>query len=659
MAAGALLIVAATLVAYGPALEGGFVWDDDDYVADNATLRDVTGLKHIWFELGATPQYYPLVFTSFWLEYQLWELNTFGYHVVNVLLHTVSALLLWRVLSALEVPGAWLAAAMFALHPVHVESVAWITERKNVLSGVFYLGSLIAYLRFELPQGGANLGARENVGSMTRPTSWGWYALALVLFVCALLSKSVTCSLPVVILLVLWWKGGLPPWRRAVSLIPMFAIGVAMGLVTIWMEKHNVGARGPEWDLTLAERFIIAGRAVWFYVAKLAWPAPLIFVYPKWELDAGELLEYVYPLSVAAVLVVLWAARGKIGRGPIVAALFFVGTLLPALGFINTYPMRYYFVADHFQYLASIGPIAVFAAMIGGRRAHRAATSETLARHRGRRECVSRANAGSVGGIALARYTAAGLFVCVLAMLTWAQAKVYGDVETLYRDTLAKNPRAAMAHNNLGLVRANEGRLVEAVRHFREAVRVDPDFFEAQYNLGTRLSMQGKTDEAVFALFEALRISPQNEKVLNNLGNTYLKRGETERAAESYRALLRVNPNHADGRANLGVALVRMGRFEEALGEYRAAIVADVNHIGAHHNLALALAGLGMHDEAIAEFREALKLNSELGDVFFGLGRSLAAVGRPGEAAGAYREALRLNPRDSEARRALEDLRRD
>ncbi|MBU0640698.1 MAG: hypothetical protein KKB50_17685 [Planctomycetes bacterium] len=254
-----VVLVAATLAAYVPAMRGGFIWDDDYYVSDNQTLRTTDGLRRIWLEPGAVPQYYPLVHTTYWVEYRLWQDWAPGYHAVNVVLHALSALLVATALRRLQVPGAWFAALLFALHPVHVESVAWITERKNVLSGLFYLLAVLAYCRF------ANLDSNP-----ARPgRCWGCYTLALALFLCALLSKTVTASLPAALLLLIWWKRGRIGGRDIAPLVPFFALGIALGLVTVWMEKHHVGAQGELWHLALAERLLVAGRAAWFYAGKL------------------------------------------------------------------------------------------------------------------------------------------------------------------------------------------------------------------------------------------------------------------------------------------------------------------------------------------------------------------------------------------------------
>jgi hypothetical protein len=271
------LLLLIILAAYQQVWHAGYIWDDDSYVTKNATLRDLHGLWRIWFEVAATPQYYPLVHTSFWIEHHLWGLNPLGYHLVNLVLHALGAILLWRGLLRLGIPGAWLAAAIFAVHPVEVESVAWITERKNVLSAVFYFAAALTYLRFETARD-----EKDQAGQR-----WYLYFASLFLFVLALLSKTVACSLPAALLLVRWWKSGRIKWRDILALLPFFAFGLGLGLLTAWLEKHHVRAEGEEWALTFGQRFLIAGRALWFYASKLLWPANLIFIYPRWDVSAA------------------------------------------------------------------------------------------------------------------------------------------------------------------------------------------------------------------------------------------------------------------------------------------------------------------------------------------------------------------------------------
>jgi hypothetical protein len=246
------LIAVLVILVYLPALRNGFIWDDDSYVTENPTLRDLSGLRRIWFEMGAVPQYYPMVHTTFWLEYHLWGLNPVGYHLINVLLHATAAILLWQVLQRSQIRGAWLAAVIFALHPIEVESVSWVTECKNVLSAVFYFAAALAYLRFDalMEAGGSN---RQR---------WCWYLGALLLLLAALLSKTVTGSLPAALLLLCCWKKGRVHWGDTLPLLPFFVLGAGLGLLTAEMEKYHVGAQGADWSLTFTDRCLIASRAL-------------------------------------------------------------------------------------------------------------------------------------------------------------------------------------------------------------------------------------------------------------------------------------------------------------------------------------------------------------------------------------------------------------
>jgi hypothetical protein len=353
--AGAFLL-AVVIAAHFPASRNAFIWDDDSYLTGNALVQAPDGLGKIWFEPSASPQYYPLVFSTFWLEHRLWGLNPSGYHWVNILLHAGATVLLWVALLRLSVPGAWLAALLFGIHPVHVESVAWIAERKNVLSGFLYLGAFLACLRVFRLDGRSGANAGEEFDRRA-------YASALVLFAGALLSKTVTATLPLAVAIVYWWKRGRfdgPKfWKR---LAPFLLLGAVAGGTTAWLEVIHVGARGADWSLSAMDRILVAGRAVWFYAGKIVWPADLMFVYPRWRIDSGNPLQYIPPLGAAALVLLLWRWKDRLGRGPLAAACYFGVTLAPALGFLNVYPMRYSFVADHFQYLASIGVLTLVAA---------------------------------------------------------------------------------------------------------------------------------------------------------------------------------------------------------------------------------------------------------------------------------------------------------
>ena len=570
------LLIFFTLIVYIPAMRGGFVWDDDYHVKDNANLRSVGGLAQIWLDpFSGGYQYYPLVFTSFWLEYQLWGPSPTGYHVVNVLLHAINAVLLWLVLRRLKVPGGWLAAMIFAIHPVQVESVAWITERKNVLSGLFYLSSALCMLRFY------SLDSQEEDPSR----QWLYYGLGLLLFVCALLSKTVTCSLPAAMLLLLWWKRGQLRWREVIELLPFFLLGLLLGLLTAWLERHHIGAMGPEWELSFLQRFLIAGRALWFYAGKLVWPKELIFTYPRWKIETNIWWQYAYPLGVLLVVALSWAFRQQLGRGVLVGVLFFCGTLFPALGFFDVYPFRYSYVADHFQYLASIGLITL---VVGG------VTLATSRLRTGTRRTVG------VLGI---------LLVVPLAAQTWLQGHIYQNLETLWTDTLKKNPSSWQRHYDLATILDREGRLEEAVSHFSQALRLNPAFADAYNNLGNTLAKQGKIKEAMDNYYKALKIMPEHSEAHYNLGMLLAMEGKFDEAISQLSEHLRIRPLHAYAHYGLGNLLAMQGKSEEAISHFSQALRLNPRLVGAHTNLGILLVKEGRLEEAISHFSEALRLD--------------------------------------------------
>jgi tetratricopeptide (TPR) repeat protein len=525
--AGAALLVTLVLVAYLPVQDAGFVWDDDMYVVDNPNLRDLDGLQRIWFEPRASPQYYPLVHTTFWIEHRLVGLAPQLYHLDNVLLHAANAVLLWRLLLMVGVPGAWLVAAVFALHPVQVESVAWVTERKNLLSALFYLASGYAYLRT------AGRARDDGPGRANQALAW-------LLYLCALLSKSVTASLPAALALVLWWRHGRLSRRDLATLAPMLVVGAAFGMFTAWLEREHVMAQGPEWAFSAIERCLIAGRALWFYAAKLVWPDPISFIYPRWEIDAGAWWQLAYPLAAAGVVIALATWRRRLGTGPLVGVLFYAGTLFPALGFVNVYPMRYSFVANHFQYLACIGLIAL---LVAG--------ASRLADRLG----LTPRTAGIL---------AAGPLL-VLAGLSWRTTLAYADIEALWRDTLEKNQGAWMAHNNLGLVLDARGRHAEARQHFRATLRLAPWHAKARHSLGRSLAGAGRFDEAVEELERTVALAPDEPRYRASLGEAYLRQGDFAAAERTLRALVAARFGGAPAHRILALALLGQGRDAEAL----------------------------------------------------------------------------------------------
>ncbi len=603
--AGGLILLGLTLLAYLPAIGAGYIWDDDDYITGNEALRTPGGLARIWTDLEATPQYYPLVHTTYWIEYRLWQLRPAGYHLVNILLHALAAALAWRVLRRIGIAAgvSWMAAAVFALHPVHVESVAWVTERKNTLSGVFYMASLLAYLRY-LGWDSDGADARDQNARMLDDGRAPrirriLYGISLAMFTAALLSKTVTATLPAAILILIWNRRGRISAADVKSLLPFFLVGAGFGLMTAWFERSRIGATGPDWDFSFIERCLIASRALWFYAAKLLCPFGLTFIYPRWEIDAGQALQYVFPLLALALPTVLWSLRSRIGRGPLAAAIFFAATLGPALGFLNVYPMLFSFVADHFQYLASLGVIV--ALTCSGAWAVRAVATKF--------EIQTNSANRAVGTSVL----------LALGILTFSQARTYHDADTLWRETLRRNPGAWMAHNNLGDLQFDQGRFEASAESFKEVIRLKPDYTRAHENLGVAYSKLGRSAEAYSAFGRAAQLEPTRAAIHNSLG----------------------------------IEAGRLGRLEDSVRHFRDGAKADPDLLAARENLGMALLGLGRIDQAEEVFADLRERAPDSAIAWQGLGRVHYRRGRFKDAEVSLREATRLDPNDPEHRNDL------
>ncbi len=618
----AAALVIATLAAYAPALRGSFVWDDDTWTTRiTPLLKDIPGLLRMWWTPNALSQYFPVSGTTFWLDYHLWGWWTLPYHVENVLLHTAGAVLFAALLRKLQVPGAMLAGAVFALHPFMVESAAWIAERKNVLSLVFYLAALLVYGRY------AGLWKEEH--GMRRPGEgrrlWIW---SLVLFLAALLSKATTLSLPAAILLITWWKRGRLRWREDVlPTAPFFALAVIVGIGAAWMERHDVGASGPGWDIPFAERFLIAGRALWFYAGKVFWPANLCFIYPRWAPDVRSIAQWLYPVGAMGMIGALWLARGQIGRGPLAAVLFFAGSVFPLLGFFNAYFMRYSFVCDHWAYLPSLGLIALGAAV------------------------VARLAAKLHSQIPL--YGVAAVVLLVFAVLTWNQSSCYANLDTLYHRILARNPDCTLAWTNLGYVRLAQKKVDEAGGDFQKAIDLNPGEPESQCGLGMVLFENGRLDEAAARYEKAIQLFPDYVRAHSNLGNVLFLKGRTADAIAEYEKALRIEPDFALAHYNLGHVLLASGRTAEAIPQFQSALDAEPDLGHAHYQLGVALSKAGRLGEAIPHLERAAELQPDFADGQSDLGAALLKMNRPGEAAIHLQRALELQPDLSEAGKNL------
>jgi protein O-mannosyl-transferase len=569
-----VILAVVTMLAYHPAWHGQILWDDNAHLC-GPELLTLDGLRRIWFVPRTNQQYYPVLFSSFWLQQTIWGDSTTGFHLVNLLLHIGCVVLVLKILRYLRIPGAELAAVIFALHPVNVETVAWICERKNTLSALFGLAATLLYLNFD-----ENRSGPEKSGPQRR--GYGRYVLAIVFFILGLLSKTAIVALPLVWLVIFWWKRGAISWRRDVTpVIPFLLLSAATGLTTYWVEHGNIAYRGRTLDLSLIERCLIAGRAFWFQLSKLIWPSNLMFVYPRWHIDAGVWWQYLFPLAVLLFIGMLWSLR-RWSRAPLAGVLVYLLLLLPSLGFLNIYFFLYSFVADHWQYLATLG---IITPCVGG---------IMLLARRFKQE-------------RLLQPIVTLLFGGVLFVLTWQQSRMYSDNETLYRTTIDRNPACWMAYCNLGEMLYRANRIPEAMDLFNHALQIKPD--AAHYTLGYALAQTGRTSEAIEEYQQALAIDPDYAEAHNNLADALWLTGQTSEAIDEYKQVLRLNPNSPSAHNNLANSLVQTGRASEAIDHYKQALKNNPNFADAHNNLAAALAQLGRISEAIEQVKAALRIN--------------------------------------------------
>lgn len=580
------------VVAYIPALLfGGFVWDDWIFVTE-PLVRRLDGIVSIWLspaEIRREDHYWPIVYTTFWIEHKLWGFNPAGYHAVNIALHALNSVLVWRLLLRLGVPGAWLVAAVFAVHPVHVESVAWIIERKDLLSALFYLGAVHVWLRF------------------TEAPHPGRYVLCLALFAAALLSKSIAVTLPAALLLLRWWQAGRVTWRDAACVTPLFALALGVTLADLAFYRDRIDSA---LDYSLVERALIAARALWVYAHQLVWPASLPVLYTRWDVHPGDLLGWLAIAALVAFGATLWLARDRIGRGPLAGALFFALTLSPVLGFVDFGFMRFAFVADRFQYLASIGPLAV----ILGAAVHYASRLHP----RGR---------------AVAVVTAATVLL-VLGALGWRQSWIYRNDLAYARHIDAVNPRHHIGQAILSQALNAAGHHEEALAAARRGV----DLSEGQ---------RGSDHDAQVALGGALLALHR----------------PVEAEAALRRALARWPRNRLGGpRLQLARALVRQARYEEGLALHQALIREDPDNDEAYLYRGMALLESGRHEAAVESFDRALAVVRDLGTephLHALLGETLHKLGRPDAAAAHLDRALELDPDNVWFLLARVDLARD
>jgi Tfp pilus assembly protein PilF len=528
------LIVLITIVAYFPSMRGGFVWDDGIYITGNPLVRASDGLRRFWFTTEAF-DYYPITWSLWWLEWRRWGEAATGYHVLSVLLHAINAVLVWLVLRRLDIPGAWFAAVAFAIHPVNVASVAWISEQKNTLAMLFCVLTVLFYLRFNQED--------DRV----------WYLSSLVAFILALLSKSAVVMLPMVLLACVWWARRTVRVTDLLRTAPFFLLSFIFGVVTIWFQNNRVLLGHPARTDSLMSRIIGSGWALWFYVYKAILPVKLTAIYPMWKIDTSIWLSYLPVLLLTACFATFYLNRRAWGRPWLFAFGCFVIMLFPVLGFFDQSFYQYSLVADHWQYFSLIGVIGL--AMAGGVWVYR--------------------RSGPFG-----RYSICVIWASLMLSLgcaTWSRTHVYANSEALWSDVIAKNPSAWSAHVNLGNAFLQVGKIQNAVAEYEEALKIEPFLAEPHNNLGTILIRSGRLPEAIAHYEQALRIKLDYPEAQNNLGLALMGVGEFDAAVQHLKAAIQLNPNYGEAQYNLAVVLANQGRTNEAILQLERAVEVEPN----------------------------------------------------------------------------------
>lgn len=646
-----LLIAGLTFWIYWPALRGDFIWDDDWYITTNPLLSSWAGLWKFWFQPGSWVDYYPIQETVLWTQWQLWGKETLGYHLTNVFLHIVSALLVWRLLGKFGLRLAWLGGLMFAIHPAQVESVAWISEMKNTLSLPFFLLAMGSWIDYE-----------EHKNRRDYQWALGW-------FIVGMLCKITMAPFPAVILLYAWWKRGRVGWNDVKAIGPFVLISLVLGMTTIVVGNvyRANGLAQPEIFPTggILYRLDGVGLITSVYFARCFLPVDLLTVYPQWPVDPGAWIEYLPWLVLPGIVYVLWKKRQGWGRHVLLGIGFFLLTLAPFLGFILVSYMSFTWVMDHYLYLPIIGLIGLVVAGLG----------DLTAR--------------------LPRLTAFATVIgaLVMALMAWeshAFAGLYVNDETLWGHTLQRNPDVWLAHHDLGCNLIEKGRYAEAIGHLNEVVRLNPGFDDGHYNLGLALDKMGRTSEAQAEYQESIRLNPRQTKPYVNLAAIQKRNGhldeaerllrlaqnidprdglvatdlggilfQTKRVPEAialYGRAVEFNPDSAQLNYNLGNAELQTGQLAEAVQHLRAAVTLDPSLAQAHENLGSALAQTGSLPEAVEQFAAAVAIDPHYTIARDNLGLALAQTGHLEESIEQFRLVLEDNPNDAKAKSSLELL---
>ncbi len=624
------LLVAAS---YFPALSGGLVWDDAAFQVRQ--VQSLAGIWQIWFVPGSLEHeghYWPILYTTFWLEHKLWGFNPLGYHIVNLLLHSAVTLLLWRVLRRLAVPGAWVAVAIFAVHPLHVESVAWVIGRKDMLAALFYLGAALAYMRFVEDQ------------------RWQRYTIALALFTAGLLCKSMLVTLPATLLIWHWWKHGRVTANDVARVLPLLLVGL---FVTLADWSFNKNRELISFDYSFIERALIAARSLVFYVEKLAWPAELMVIYPHWEVGAGDWFAWGCALAAVVVAGLLWRYQHQIGRGPLAGVLFFAVTLSPTLGFVDYGYMQFSFVADRYQYLAGIGVIAVVVGIVAhglNRLAGSGATSGATV-ERTRNAAPSNQLAGvrkaSVQVMATVMLAAS---LAALGMTTWRQSSLYHDAGTLFTHIIAHNPDARGAHHNLGDWFYKQEQYEEALAAYRIAVEQRPYFAPLRNQMGLTFDKLNQYENAEEQYRTSVKITPRFVHGMNNLASVLARQEKYQESLKYYRKMLAMDANYINSHIGMGFVLAKLNRLEEAEAHYQKALQRNPRFPDTLDHLSALRMKQQRYEEALEFFQTLIAVQPGRVRAYIGKGISLVRLKRHEDALRSFDRALALDPTLKEAR---------
>lgn len=427
-----LAILAITAAVFYPLQDADFIWDDHDHFVSDVLQTEPDALQRIWFSPNKTVwNYWPVSRSSFWLERQLWGVNAAYSHYLNIVLHTLSAVLLFCILTYIRMPGAWLAALIFAIHPLTVESVSWIAERKNVLSMFFFMLSIGCYFIFD----------------DRRRSPFLFYGLSILFYILALLSKSSVIVLPLVIAAIQFVRGR--PWNREfiLSLLAFIFLSCLSALVSIYFEEHYIGTHPHYFDRTFLDKVLVASTIPFFYLKQFIFPSELMFIYPRWQLDPAKIYSYLPLISLLLSAVIMVIYRKKPWCKVLIATtLVYLACLFPVMSFFKVYGMRFSYVADHWAYvsllpLCTITALGMHKLLSGNRKIYVVVSCSMIA---------------------------------LLSFVSWNHTKVYLDPFSLWQDTVSKNPSAAIAHNHLASMYAKSGDIQKAGYHLSMAIQYDP-----------------------------------------------------------------------------------------------------------------------------------------------------------------------------------------